>query len=98
MLIRITTLAATLALGFAATAPAVVPPRDCGTLRVSGRSYNIKADQLRCSTAKKYATAYLAHHTRPKGFSCRRNKNSALVAKCVNTHTNPDRTIFIIKR
>jgi len=35
---------------------------------------------------------------RPRGYSCQRYKNSALVARCVNSRANPDRTIFMIKR
>ncbi|MDX6677270.1 MAG: hypothetical protein QOE31_1322, partial [Solirubrobacteraceae bacterium] len=41
--------------GLLALAPlsaAIVPPTDCGSIRVSGKRYTIKADQLRCRTAK----------------------------------------------
>ena len=39
----------------AASAPhgvAIVPPSDCGRLTVKAKRYDIKADQLRCSTAR----------------------------------------------
>jgi hypothetical protein len=91
----VATLGAALAV---APSQAIVPPKNCGTIKVNHKRWNIKADQLPCTKARKYATAYLAHHTRPPGYSCHRFKGSALYAKCVNTHTNPDRTIFIIKR
>lgn len=77
---------------------AIVPPKNCGTITVKGHRYQIKADQLSCSKAKTYASRYLASGTRPAGYSCHRYKGSALVARCVNTRANPDRTIFIIKR
>ncbi|MEA2272175.1 MAG: hypothetical protein QOI98_883 [Solirubrobacteraceae bacterium] len=80
------------------SAHAIVPPKNCGTIKVSHKRWQIKADQIRCTTARKYATAYIAHHTRPRGYSCHKFKGSALYAKCVNTKANPDRTIFIIKK
>jgi hypothetical protein len=82
----------------AMTAEAIVPPRDCGTIRVKGKRYRIKSDQVRCATAKRYATRYMARGTRPRGYRCYRYRESSLKAKCVNRRANPDRTIFIIKR
>jgi hypothetical protein len=66
-------LAATAA-SLAALAPAgiaIVPPSDCGMLTVKAKRYNIKADQLRCQTARTYASNYLAAHRRPKRYNCR---------------------------
>jgi hypothetical protein len=80
------------------SAHAIVPPKNCGTIKVSHKKWQIKADQIRCTTARKYATTYIAHHTRPRGYSCHKFSGSALYAKCVNTKANPDRTIFIIKK
>src|SRR3954463_3946208 len=83
-----------------ATAPgqAIVPPKNCGSITVKHHRYNIKGDQLPCKQARAYAATYIARHKRPRGYGCHRFSGSALVAKCVNTRTNPDRTIFIIKR
>jgi hypothetical protein len=50
---------------------APVPPKNCGMLEQGSKRYNIKADQLRCRTARRYARAYLARHSRPTGYSCR---------------------------
>ena len=86
------------ALGASAQSHAIVPPKNCGTITVKGKSYNIKADQLPCKSARTYASRYLGSGVKPRGYSCQRYKGSALVARCVNTHTNPDRTIFMIKR
>jgi hypothetical protein len=91
-------LAGALLLTVAMTSEAIVPPKNCGTITVKHRRYQIKADQLPCSRAKTYASRYLASGTRPPGYSCHRYKGSALVARCENTRANPDRTIFMIKR
>ncbi|MDQ3997339.1 MAG: hypothetical protein M3303_10015 [Gemmatimonadota bacterium] len=82
----------------AMTAEAIVPPRNCGYIRVSGKRYQIKSDQLRCTTARRYATRYMARGIRPRGYRCYRYRESSLKAKCVNRRANPDKTIFIIKR
>lgn len=50
---------------------AIVPPRDCGTLTVKANRYAIKADQLRCVTAKAHAKRYLSTRSRPRGYRCR---------------------------
>lgn len=52
-------------------AQAIVPPRDCGTTTVKGKRYSIKADQIRCSTAKPHARRYLASGRRPSGYRCK---------------------------
>jgi hypothetical protein len=63
--------AATIALaGWAGPVSAIVPPKDCGFQRIGHKRYNIKADQLRCRDAVPMARAYLAHHTRPRGYRC----------------------------
>jgi hypothetical protein len=54
----------------APSAPAVVPPKDCGKMKVDGQSYRIKADQLKCDQARKYARRYLARGDRPRGYDC----------------------------
>ena len=81
-----------------ATSEAIVPPKNCGTITVKHRRYQIKADQLPCSKAKTYASRYLGSRIRPPGYKCHRYSGSALVARCENTRANPDRTIFMIKR
>src|SRR3954451_6661025 len=93
-------LALAVAAALLATAPgqAIVPPKNCGSITVKHHRYNIKGDQLPCNQARAYAATYIARHKRPRGYGCHRFSGSALVAKCVNTRTNPDRTIFIIKR
>jgi hypothetical protein len=50
---------------------APVPPRDCGMLQVGGKRFNIKADQIRCRTARRYARSYLEGSGKPPGYSCR---------------------------
>lgn len=53
-------------------AGAIVAPRDCGNIRVSGKRLQIKADQLSCRTAKRHARRYASTGRRPKGYKCRK--------------------------
>ncbi len=50
---------------------APVAPKNCGMLEAKGKRYNIKADQIRCRRARRYARRYLVSHRRPRGYSCR---------------------------
>jgi hypothetical protein len=61
--------AVTVALAPQAWAP--VAPRNCGMLEAKGRVFNIKADQVRCHRARRYARRYLVRHIKPRGYSCR---------------------------
>jgi hypothetical protein len=61
---------AVLALALAPAATATVPPKNCGRLDVGGKRYQIKADQIRCTTAKTYSRRYLRSRDRPSGYSC----------------------------
>jgi hypothetical protein len=78
--------AAALAVACAMTAApsrAIVPPTDCGIITVKGKRYDIKADQLRCRTAKPYASRYLSAHRKPSGYSCRDfGKETKLKFRC----------------
>jgi hypothetical protein len=65
-----------------AVASATVPPRNCGTLKVGSRNYTIKADQIRCSTAKTDAKAYLVSRKVPRGFACRTFTGSKMTFRC----------------
>ena len=55
----------------AGPASAVVAPRDCGFLSVKGKRYNVKADQLSCSTGRRHARRYLQSGSRPSGYRCK---------------------------
>jgi hypothetical protein len=55
-----------------ATAPAVVPPRDCGNMSVSGKRYQVKVDQISCSSGKSHAKTYIRSASKPRGYSCKR--------------------------
>jgi hypothetical protein len=88
-------LAASLLLVFAAPSPAPVTPRKCGEITVKSRDYLIKADQIRCRTAKRWARGYLRSGWRPSGYSCRNaTSGSALRFRCWKSQ----RTYFAIKR
>lgn len=98
---RFTTIAAlagALALpgALAPTAPAIVPPKDCGFVKVSSKRYNIKADQMTCRVAVKYSIAYLkSTRNKPKGYTCERyGRETKLKFRCRNGVKN----FFAIKR
>ena len=84
-----------LALFVSAGATATVPPKNCGKLSVSGKRYQIKADQMRCTTAKTYSRRYLSSHDKPSGYRCNNYGASTKLkfrcSKCV-------RVFFAIKR
>ena len=62
---------------------ATVPPKNCGTITVNSKRYQIKADQMRCDTAKTYSRRYLRRHARPSGYRCRSySGGTALKFRC----------------
>lgn len=87
---RLAAFAATAAIGAlagtAATAPAVVPPRDCGTMSVSGKRYQVKVDQISCRDGKGYSKTYLSQRKEPRGYTCRRyaSKRNRVAFQCNN--------------
>lgn len=84
---------------FAASAGAVLPPRNCGTIMAKGKKWQVKADQFRCKKAKRYAKRYIRHRVVPRHFKCRRGaRGSALYAMCSATRYDPDRVLHIIKK
>jgi hypothetical protein len=88
-------LAAVFLLVFAATSPAPVAPRKCGEITVASKTYLVKADQIRCRTAKRWARRYLQSSWRPDGYTCRKGSSgSQLKFRCWKSQ----RTYFAIKR
>jgi len=84
--LRLPLAATVVALALVAAMPALtsatVPPRNCGPLTVAKRHYVIKADQLRCTTAKTNAKNYLVSHRKPAGFTCRNFTGSKMTFRC----------------
>ena len=79
----------------AASSPAPVAPRNCGMTSVKGERYQVKADQIRCRTAKTYARRYLRDASRPSGYRCRDfGSDTSLEFRC----TKGKRTFFAIDR
>ncbi len=74
---------------------AIVPPRDCGTVKAKGARYNIKADQIRCATARSYASRYLGDGRRPRGYRCRNyGRQTKIKFRC----SRGIRVVFAIRR
>jgi hypothetical protein len=74
---------------------APVPPRNCGMMEVGGKRYNIKADQLRCPRARRYARRYLREHDRPTGYRCKDyGRGTSIKFRC----SKGARVLFAIRR
>ena len=74
---------------------APVPPKNCGMLEKGSKRFNIKADQIRCRTARRHARRYLVSHDRPRGYSCRDYGSGTSIAfRC----SKGQRVIFAIRR
>jgi len=83
------------AVALAPSAVAIVPPADCGRLTAKSKRYNIKADQLRCSTARSYSSSYLKTGNRPTGYRCRNyGAETKLKFRC----SRGTKVFFAIKR
>ena len=74
---------------------APVPPRNCGMLEANGKRFNIKADQIRCRAARRYARRYLVQHVKPSGYSCRKyGRETSIAFRC----SKGVRVLFAIRR
>ena len=74
---------------------APVPPRNCGMLEAKGKRFNIKADQLRCRRARRYARRYLVRHRKPRGYTCRNyGRETRIKFRC----SKGARVVFAIRR
>jgi hypothetical protein len=82
----------------AGPAGAIVPPKNCGKVSVKGKTYNVKADQLKCASARDYSVTYLKSHHKPRYYSCYSYSGSSIKFRCIATRYNPDRTFWAIKR
>ena len=65
---------------------APVPPKNCGMVAAKGKRFNIKADQIRCTTARRQAKRYLRYGRRPSG--------TRIKVRCAKGR----RTLFAIRR
>jgi hypothetical protein len=82
-------------LATAAPSPAPVAPRNCGMMNVDGQRYQVKADQIRCKRAKRWARGYLARQSRPSGYRCRSfDSSTKLEFRC----SKGIRVFFAIRR
>jgi hypothetical protein len=90
-----TALAVAVLLATAAPSPAPVAPRNCGMMTVKSKRYQVKADQIRCRTAKSWTRSYLTGSDRPSGYKCRNYGSSTkLKFRCWKR----ERVFFAIKR
>src|SRR5687768_9498213 len=84
-----------LAFAFAVTLLLVTAPPNCGMMTVEGQRYQVKADQIRCRTAKTWTRRYLRESDRPSGYRCRNGSSgTALEFRCWKRQ----RMFFAIRR
>ena len=58
-------------LSLPALATAVVPPKNCGTMTVKSKRYQVKADQMSCSTGRDHTRRFLKTGRKPRGYKCK---------------------------
>lgn len=87
----------TAALVVAVPAGAIVAPRKCGTVLVKGKKWPITADQIPCSTAKKWSITYLRTGQVPRYYKCKRAANRKIYRFCDTYRYDKPRTFFIFK-
>ena len=77
--LKLTALMAVLAALLVAAVPAgaIVPPRNCGTLTVKSKRWQIVADQIPCTTARKYATTYIRSYKTPRYYTCKKGPSGS---------------------
>jgi hypothetical protein len=64
-------------------------------LEAKGRLFNIKADQLRCHRARRYARRYLVRNVKPRGYRCRDyGRETSIKFRC----SKGARVLFAIRR
>jgi hypothetical protein len=71
-LIPLTAIALAACLALPAAAPAPIAPRDCGDMRMRGKTYQVKADVISCKTAREHVKRRFTRGTKPRGYTCRR--------------------------
>jgi hypothetical protein len=79
-----------------AMAPAIVPPRDCGNMTISGKRYQIKVDQISCRDGKAYTKTYIQRRRKPRGYRCDRYtpRRNRVLFQC----NNGRKVFFAIRR
>lgn len=70
----------------AGPAQAVIPPKDCGTIRSKGKRYNVKGDRVSCSRARSWSARHLSSGWKPRGWRCRdyNPRETRIRFRCLN--------------
>ena len=87
--------AAVASLALPVGAPAVVPPKNCGSTTVQSKRYQVKADQISCATGIRYARRFLRTGSKPRGYRC---KDYPSRKRRVDFYCNNRRKIFFAIR
>ena len=97
--LKLAALLAVLSVGLVAAMPAdaIVAPRKCGTVKAKGKTWPVTADQIPCSTAKKWAVTYLRTGKAPRYYKCKRAASKKIYRFCDTYRYSKPRTFFIFK-
>ena len=97
--LKLAALFAVLSVGAVTAMPAdaIVAPRKCGTISYAGKKWPITADQIPCSTAKKWSLTYLRSKKEPRYYDCRRAASKKIYRFCDTRRYSKPRTFFIFK-
>ncbi len=95
--LKLAALLAVLSVGAVTAMPAdaIVAPRKCGTVTAKGKKWPVTADQIPCSTAKKWAVAYIRSFKTPRYYTCKRAASKKIYRVCDAKRYKPVRTFFI---
>ena len=84
----------------ATPAEAIIEPVKCGTVKAKGKRWRVTADQLPCSTAKKWAVSYIRSFKTPRYYKCYRAADRTKYRVCdtrASGKYKPVRTFIIYK-
>jgi hypothetical protein len=97
--LKLAALLAVLSVGLVAAIPAgaIVAPRKCGTVTAKGKKWPITADQIPCSTAKKWSVTFLKTGKEPRYYNCKRASSNKIYRYCASYRYDKPRTFFIFK-
>ena len=78
------------------TAPAVVPPKSCGTMTINGKHYQVKADQITCKNGRRSIEAL--HQAATRSRAATRARTTSRRKGRVDFYCNNGRKIFFAIR
>jgi hypothetical protein len=97
--LKLAALMAVLAMALVAAVPAdaITRPRECGKVSAKGKRWRVTADQIPCTTAKKWAVAYIKTRAVPRYFKCHKAADPKTYRYCDTFRYSKPHTFFIFR-